>query len=743
MRLVIKSLVAILILFLISSCIETTTDEFANFYVSPDGSDSFSGTQALVDIDETDGPFRTIQRAQKAVRELKKKTNKDIKVMIRRGTYHLKEPVVFNLEDSGKKGQKIIFKNYPDEKPVITTGVNIDNWEKINSVPEHLSEKAKGKIWVADIPESLGKFYALYDGNKWLPRARSEGMFTTNRAKNGPDAWGKENFENRDKIHFPEGAIKDTFRNQDVEVIVIPSLAWSMNILPVKSVDEEKNLAITTIPATYLPGKNFMDLESPNLWIENSFQYLDEPGEWVLDSVNNKLYLWPEGNKPSETIYASSLTELVKVEGEINYDKHKDKPVKNIVLEGLTFAKADRYTWKKDYVGWGLQHNWEMFDEPSAMLRFRGAENCKVINCTFTNSAAAGVRFDLYAQNNEVTGCNFSDLGGVAILLQGYGPGTKDVNKNNKIVNNHIHGIGKVYWHSPAVWAWQSGHNVIANNLIHNTSYSAIIVTGRIAFDKKGIGECSRTVRWEEIEVKKPKTAPYEDWKKVEKYLHARKNMVKRNKMYKVCDKLGDGNAIYISGCGTGNIAKQNIAHDMTHLWATSVLRFDDKSYEQTFEQNLVYDCAIPALIMKHPNNKYNNNIFVNCGTRKEKFHRRYAYIAMRAGPVTDSEVKYNIIYNDDPQIDAYEYGETYREPTHLNQCDADYNVYFCPSNPSWQKDMLAKHKKMRIEKHSLIADPQFVDPENHNYRLKETSPVLDFPGYKQIPFEKIGLLKD
>ena len=45
----------------------------ADFYVSTQGNDSWSGTLAEPNATKTDGPFLTIGQAQKAVRELKSK----------------------------------------------------------------------------------------------------------------------------------------------------------------------------------------------------------------------------------------------------------------------------------------------------------------------------------------------------------------------------------------------------------------------------------------------------------------------------------------------------------------------------------------------------------------------------------------------------------------------------------------------------------------------------------------------
>ena len=73
----------------------------ADFYVSTEGSDDWSGALADANAQGTDGPFATLERARKAVQDLKKSESKDIIVLIRAGLYKLKKTVVFGVEDSG------------------------------------------------------------------------------------------------------------------------------------------------------------------------------------------------------------------------------------------------------------------------------------------------------------------------------------------------------------------------------------------------------------------------------------------------------------------------------------------------------------------------------------------------------------------------------------------------------------------------------------------------------------------
>ncbi|MCS6830032.1 MAG: right-handed parallel beta-helix repeat-containing protein, partial [bacterium] len=75
----------------------------ADFYVAPNGNDSWSGKLTAPDRQRTDGPFATLKRAQQAVRELRRnqRLNRPVVVMVRKGAYYLNEPLVFTPEDSG------------------------------------------------------------------------------------------------------------------------------------------------------------------------------------------------------------------------------------------------------------------------------------------------------------------------------------------------------------------------------------------------------------------------------------------------------------------------------------------------------------------------------------------------------------------------------------------------------------------------------------------------------------------
>ncbi len=71
----------------------------ADFYVSPGGCDTWSGTLSESNGLRTDGPFATLQRARDAVRESGTNRSGDVVVLIRGGTYRLNKTVVFGVKD--------------------------------------------------------------------------------------------------------------------------------------------------------------------------------------------------------------------------------------------------------------------------------------------------------------------------------------------------------------------------------------------------------------------------------------------------------------------------------------------------------------------------------------------------------------------------------------------------------------------------------------------------------------------
>lgn len=705
-----KALVCLLILLTASTCNAAEAD----FFVSVGGSDRWSGTVAAPNAQKSDGPFATLERARDAVRELKKRKAADIVVLIREGTYQLSTTIVFGLEDSAVGESTITYAAYPGETPVFSSGRKIEGWERVTRQLPALPESAQGKVLAA---KTTARFSTLYDADGRLPRARSERFVPKGSAN---------------ELRFPKGQLKNWPNVKDVEILVRPTRLWTMNVLPLVSVDEESGVARTAISATY--GMNKI-----GCWVENVLEELDKPGEWALNTKEGKVYLWPRSLvlEGESQVMAPQLIEYIRVEGAIDRKGQTDIPVRNLCFRGLTFQHGERYTLTRDDAG--LQHDWDMFDKGNALVRFRGAENCAIEQCHFLNSGSGAIRVDLHGQNNRIADNHIERMGGGGVLLCGYGPGTKDVNKNNAVYNNNIHHVGEIYWQSPGIYVCQSGENRVANNLIHHTNYTGLIVSGIVhRFITRGNKrESQRTVRWHELG-DLPKNPQPDD---VRSFLHTRNNLIENNEIHHAMQILGDGNGIYIRGAGPGNVIRRNFIHHLvSEINGQSAIRTDGGQEDTLIEGNLIYKCKSQGVTLKL-NNRFENNIVADV------IAPRGVYLKIVEGPMKGASNKRNIFYSSladcifisEPGAGKGKVGEDRRGrvPARMKDIDSDHNIYFCEADPSLANKILAKLRRDGVDANSLVEDPMFVDPENGDFRFKPGSPALKLG---IVPFDMAGV---
>ena len=699
-------------------------------YVSPGGSDQNPGTETA--------PFKSIGSAQQAVRKMLQENRAGtITVYLRQGVYRLSQTLVFNTLDSAPDGGRVVYSGFPDESAVISAGLPITGWKPLREAVPGLPPEAKDRVWVASLPEDIPRFNTLYAGEKRLPRARTKGFLPpTERSK-----------ADKYTLHLPPSTLSNWANSDDAEIRIIPGRPWVLNYVPVASAEPERNVLRTNVPVTYeMAPSNFGSFDE-SAWVENLFEALDQPGEWVLDYSERQLYYWPESGTPGKDIVAPVLTELIRVEGQIDYEGQRDDPVRNLVFRDLTFIHNDRMTWSSTKTGWGIQHDWEMFDTSTAMIRFRGAENCMVTGCRLAAGGGSGIRLDLHCMNNRIENNILEHLGGVGVLLCGYGPGTKDVNRMNAVLHNHVHHVGQILWHSPAIFVWQSGQNRIAHNHLHHTPYTPIVVSGRISWDRSGKGECSRTVRWSEIgnslDGVDLRAETQASWHAREPYLHARKNLVELNEIHHGMLGLGDGNAIYVSGCGAFNIIRKNYIHDMVSTRVNANIRCDDDQHLTIIERNMIVNCCGEGFITKGKNTIVNNivyNLMHELPDGRRTLHQR-GYLVLPWGEVAGSVIQRNIFVSLIPGQSIMSEGRPKGRPVpRLRDCQADYNLFFNPRDPEWASAYLDRQQAEGIEKESIFADPLFYDASGGDFRLRPDSPALT-KGFLEFTLEDAGIM--
>jgi hypothetical protein len=738
----------------------------ADFFVATNGDDNWLGRLDRPNRNNTDGPFATLGRARDEVRKLKRsERNKNIAVLIRGGRYYLKETVVFGLEDAAANGYTITYAAYPGEEPVFSSGVKIRGWQQYKErgwkqkqeLMTELPELAKANLWVADVPAELGTFRTLYDHDRRLPRSRSQAYVVDEPHRSITDP--------HREFRFAEGTMKNWSNFSDVELIV-RHMHFTITILSLESVDEENLTARTDIHnyGTLFTITNerpqAIEEGEPAVWVENTLEALDSPGEWVLDSKKAKIYYWPYNDRPGEGIFAPCLTELIRLEGDIDFDGPEDKPVRGIVFRDLTFTQADRGKVQIDDMS--IQHDWEMIDKADALLRLRGAEECVIEACRFYNSGGSAIRLDLHCQDNRVYNNEISHLGGAGILLIGYGPGTKDVNRENEIRNNHIHHNGQIYWHSHGIVLWQSGENHVAHNTIHNMPRKAICVTGvrpqffnpDDEFLKRAhppFRENAPSIRWHEIKdsaacTQRAASMPWGrvdvwEWPEITPYLHTRNNIVEYNEIYRVGEIMGDGSALNISGAGEGNIIRRNYLHDIYNPMLHSAIRIDDYQRGTLIEENVIFRTnTFCGVLVKHEN-YWINNVIVDVTPNQ------YMIVGRRF--VDGTRIERNILFEpgDKQHFFVFELRDGPGDETpglyeYFHKCSVDNNLYFNGKAKDYKEIPLKGLRSQGHEENGLYADPMFVDWENGDFRLKPESPARKM-GIKSIDVSEAGLTEN
>jgi hypothetical protein len=712
---------------LVGVLLMATSTAFAeiSYYVAPNGSDSAKGT--------IDAPFASLERARDTIRSLSSEDRRqNIRVILRGGTYHLDETFVLGVEDGAPLGLAVSYEAFPGETPVLDSGVEISGWKKAAKYPLGTPDEAKGNLYIADMPDGLERFYSLFDEDGFIDRARV--AFQT-----APKLPMKENdtrtrWQERDLLRFKSGPFRKWHNIGDIEIYKKPTRNWVANFLQLKSVDMESKIARTTVKGTYKLSDNpskkkkrVHDIEKQGTEgggeLCNIPDGLTQPGTWIVDTVKRKVYLWPKSkHQLKQRIVAPTLTEYVRVDGKNDEWGQDDVPVRGIAFKGISFKHGKRLVLRKD--SRGIQHDWEMFDDNNAYIRLRGAENCVISECSFLNGANSGIRLDLYCQNNRVESCRIDNLGYTGILLCGYGPGTKDVNKRNIVTDNEISRIGQLWFHGLAIFVFQSGHNVISHNYIHDTLYDAIVVSGvRPRFfgwrfkdfpnfpeAYPDLREIMSIMRWDEIGGK-PKT-----FKGCLDFAHSRGNIIEYNEINAAMVEGGDGNALYLSGT-MGNIFRYNMVYSSPT--PPGMFRNDDEQYESLTYGNILIgvDGPFSGVSLKHENTFENNMVF-NWGT-------------FAVGAAHETIVNRNIFMHPGDNADFY------REVKVLK---GDGNIFHAAKNSTGAEKWLKARQSLGHDLNSSTADPMFEDLERFNFRLKEGSPALD-RNFQQIPFSRIGLL--
>ncbi len=673
----------------------------AEFHVAPNGKDEWSGRLPEANADRTDGPFATLERARDAVRRLHARPGPQgpITVQLRGGTYHCRQPFVLGPEDSGTEAAPVVYESCPGEQAILSGGRTISGWQK-----------ADGPLWKVELPEvKAGRWYfrQLFVDGKRRGRARLPRAGTFKLAHLPPhdtSSWMAASTADAGELakrafQYRPGDIRKDWTNfKDVEVVVLQF--WMEARLRIKLLDEANHVVVFT-------GGSWRPLTwSGGYYVDNVFEGIDVPGTWYLDRKQGVLYYHPLPEEDLSRVEAiapaASADPLVRLQGDVDQGKF----VGHVTFRNLTFSHT-RWTLPDE----GYMCNQAEITAPAAILA-DGARDCRFEGCRWSHLGAWGIELRRGCRDNALVGNTFRDLGAGCVKIGEPEDCRRDVEETRRtlVCDNRMIDAGQLYLGSAGVWIGQSSGNTISHNEISGPLMWAISVGWR----------------WSYFPLQR-----------------ARDNIIEFNHVHHLgTGVLGTHAAIYALGTSPGTVIRNNYIHDIyaSDLWGSGEgIILDNGCYGILVENNVVHDAVAGG---------YGSN-FNCCGNIIQ--NNIFAY-----------GTKYQLtVYGDQPTGKPRPKGEIFarniilwREGPLLKEADWpdfrtlwDDNVYFREGGEpvtflSGKKYTLDQWKARGMDKHSVIADPMFVDPSHGNFDLKPDSPALKL-GFQPIDISTVGPRKD
>lgn len=370
------------------------------FFVSDTGSDENDGLTR-------NSPFKTIEKAQKTVREYTDDMNGDIIVHIGKGSYFLKDTLRFTTADSGKNGYRVIYRG--EELPLLSGGIRIDGfvpseYEGIYKAPVNglammremyvngrkayvasSNRQVKGTGYFSD-PKTIYKCDGMYMSRSDIGEFENPGDIEFSWQIN----WKNNTCLVKDIIPDPE--------NSD-QVIVLMQQDWW---------DKEVNLSDSSLAAR--PERPFL--------MKNAFELLDKPGEFYYNKKEKYVYYIPREGEDMENaeVYAPLIDRIISFDGD-----DSDKRVENISIEGLKIAHTAFFGPAEGGMETAQQQNTRRSNDipwyiPSA-ISIQRANNIEFSDNYFFGLGQAGIHIVEAADGTKINGNAFSDIGDAAIAV--------------------------------------------------------------------------------------------------------------------------------------------------------------------------------------------------------------------------------------------------------------------------------------------------------------------------------------
>ncbi|MCC6444315.1 MAG: right-handed parallel beta-helix repeat-containing protein [Armatimonadetes bacterium] len=425
----------------------------ATLYVAPNGNDSWSGRRPDPNVQASDGPFATLERARDEIRRMKRNgglPQGGVTVEVAGRLYQMERALELKAEDSGSAEAPILYRARSGEQVRLAGGRKLDGFQPVTdpAILARLEPAARGKVFrtdlkaqgMSDFGSPAGGGMELFYNDKPMTVARwpNEGFVKITGLVGGDpvDVRGTVG-DIKGKFMYEGDRPKRWEGEKEPWVHGYWFWDWSDERHRVESIDTEKRIISVAPPYHgygYRVGQWF--------YAFNLLSELDRPGEWYVDREAGLLYFWPPSPIAKGRAVVSMIPNLVTMQD-----------ASHVTLRGMTL-EASRGT----------------------AVIVRGGTQSQVVGCTIRNLGGSAVDI-AGGTNHAVIGCDIYEVADSGISLNG-GDRATLTPANHLAENNHIHHYAR--WnrmYRPAISLDGVGSRA-AHNLIHNAPHEAIAFGG-------------------------------------------------------------------------------------------------------------------------------------------------------------------------------------------------------------------------------------------------------------------------
>lgn len=670
-----------------------------NLYVAKDGNDAWSGKLPEPNADKTDGPFATLERARDVIRAVRAQDPKSevqapVTVFVRKGAYELSQTFQLTREDSCTQTAPIVYCAHANEEVRLTGGREIpaSAFRPVTDPQElsRLDEAGRGKVMRVDLKAmgitSYGKFPDIYRGNAPL--------------------------------------LELFFNDRPMQLARWPNEAW-MTIARTVA----RGAKPTPANPKGTPGAFMYHGDRPQRWTQAEDVMLH--GYWCHDWYYECLRV-KTIDTATQTItfaapcayglggglrryYALNLIEEIDTPGEWYLDRKTGvlyfwppSPLEGARVWVSTLATPVIHLKSASYVT--LRGLTIEVAQDNGVVIEGGRENT-IAGCTLRNLGGDAVTIKdpqgapETGQHNGVTGCDIYEVGRSGIRLSGGDRNTLTPAKHYA-VNNHICRFGRLLRTYAGAIHLDGVGNLAAHNLLHHAPHSAMFFSGN-------------------------------------------DHTIELNEMHHLMLETHDAGAVYMgrNWTCTGNMIRYNFIHHRGAFGiGSSGVYLDDGNAGNTIFGNVFYKGTWATVLGGSRNTTVENNIFVDCEPAVNVDDRAYNHIGEKGTLILTLA---QVPYKQPPWSTRYPYLVHVLED---EPGEPKYNVvaHNVRVGGTWtllnrrQKGMPPLEQIISFKDNWLEGDPGFVDAPNLNFQLRDDSPVYrKVPGFRKIPFEKIGLYQD